>query len=117
MANQKLERWQDKTDEWLLAVAGIFLFAYGIPILSPSLPPWLDRTCQLVVYMVWAVFVADLIVRVALADRRGRYLLSNWLDVLVVALPILRPLRAVRAILLARIIRAQGESASVVGGC
>ncbi len=44
MENQKLEWWQDKTDAWLLATAGIFLIAYGVPILFSSVPPWLDRT-------------------------------------------------------------------------
>jgi hypothetical protein len=28
MSNGRLERWQDRTDEWLLAAAVIFLIAY-----------------------------------------------------------------------------------------
>jgi voltage-gated potassium channel len=109
MSNRRLERWQHEADKWLLVAAGIFLVAYAIPILHPSLPAWLDRTCQVVIYGLWAVFVGDLVVRVSLSERRGRYLLSNWLDVLVVALPILRPLRAVRAILLISVLTRRGQ--------
>jgi voltage-gated potassium channel len=55
------------------------------------------------------VFACDLLVRVILAENRGRYLLNNWLDVLAVALPVLRPLRAVRAILLISILTRRGQ--------
>jgi voltage-gated potassium channel len=39
------------------------------------------------------VFAAELAVKVALADRRLEYLRSRWLDVVIVLLPFLRPLR------------------------
>ena len=109
MNQGKLGRWQDKTDEWLLAAAMVFLVAYAIPIIHPSLPVWLDRTFQAIIYVVWAAFVCDLAVRVYLAERRGRYLLNNWFDLLVVALPLLRPLRAVRAILLISVLTRRGQ--------
>ena len=47
-----------------------------------------------------ALFVIDFGVRVALAKRRGRYVLKHWLDVLVIALPLLRPLRLLSSVTL-----------------
>jgi voltage-gated potassium channel len=87
----------------------VFLVADAIPIVDPSLPTWLDHACQTIIYVVWAAFVADLAVRLWLAERRGRYLLTNWFDVLVVALPLLRPLRAVRALLLISVLTRRGQ--------
>jgi voltage-gated potassium channel len=109
VTNDRLEHWQDRTDEWLLGAAAVFLVAYAIPIVNPALPAWLDRSCQAIVYVVWAAFVADLAVRVWLSERRGRYLLTNWFDVLIVALPLLRPLRAVRALLLISVLTRRGQ--------
>jgi voltage-gated potassium channel len=36
--------------------------------------------------------VIDFVVRLGLADQRLRYLVRHWYDVLVLALPLLRPL-------------------------
>ncbi len=43
--------------------------------------------------LIIAVFAAELAVKVTLADRRLEYLRSRWLDVVIVLLPFLRPLR------------------------
>jgi voltage-gated potassium channel Kch len=44
------------------------------------------------------IFVVDIVVRLFLADERMRYLVRHWYDVLVLALPLLRPLRLLRLI-------------------
>jgi voltage-gated potassium channel len=46
--------------------------------------------------VIWALFAVDLAIRVWLAERRLRYLLTHPVDVLVVLLPALRPLRVLR---------------------
>ena len=60
-------------------------------------------------WLIVVLFAADLAVRVTLAPApRGRYLRSNWLDVLIVVLsllPLLRPLRMLRAFQLLRFTR------------
>ena len=45
---------------------------------------------------IWAVFAADLAVKLAIAPDRLRFVKRNWLEVLVVAVPFIRPLRLVR---------------------
>ena len=47
-------------------------------------------------FAVWGVFAIELLVRVILASDRGSYLRSHWMDVLLVAVPFLRPLRILR---------------------
>jgi voltage-gated potassium channel len=90
------ERWEKATDWPLTISALLFLTAYAIPIIDPGLPPELYDLCRIVVWATWAMFGIDFVVRVALADRRGRYVLRHWLDVLIIALPLLRPLRLLR---------------------
>jgi voltage-gated potassium channel len=46
---------------------------------------------------IWALFALEFVARVTVAPHRGRYIGQHWLDVLVVILPVLRPLRLIRS--------------------
>lgn len=81
-----------------------FLAAYAVPILHPGLPRWLSHLCWWTTWVSWAMFVVDFLVRVTLADNRRLYVLRHWLDIVVIALPLLRPLRLLRLIPLLSVI-------------
>jgi voltage-gated potassium channel len=49
------------------------------------------------------LFVLDIVARLAMADRRGRYAIRHVPDLLMVALPVLRPLRLLRLVVLLRV--------------
>jgi len=51
---------------------------------------------------VWAVFIADYLTRLGLARNRTAFIRGNLLDLALVALPMLRPLRLARATRLVR---------------
>jgi voltage-gated potassium channel len=102
--DSRVARWEQQS-EWPLAVAAaIFLAAYAWPILDPSLEHHWHRLCDIVDYVVWAIFALDYVLRLLLADRRGHYAIRHIPDLLVVALPILRPLRLLRLVVLLRIL-------------
>ena len=65
----------------------------------------------LVGWVLWAVFVAELLLRLWLAPSRTRFLRRNWWQVLFLVLPMLRFLRAVA---LLRVVRAGGVLGSAV---
>ncbi|SER26420.1 potassium channel family protein [Microlunatus flavus] len=96
----RLERWERATSWPLTAASLLFLAAYATPIIAPGAPRALLAACHGVVVLAWALFVLDLLVRLALARRRGRWLLQHWFDVVVLALPVLRPLRLLRLVTL-----------------
>lgn len=54
----------------------------------------IDGTLQ----VIWAIFLLDFSVRFFIAPAKVDFLKSNWLTVISLALPFLRPLRAFRAI-------------------
>lgn len=64
-----------------------------------------DSAIEYAFFAIWAVFAIELGVRTYFAERRLRYLARHWLDVLVVALPILRPLRIARSARSLRVLR------------
>jgi voltage-gated potassium channel len=81
-----------------MIAAVVFLAAYAVPILDPDLPTRLLDLCRSLSWVTWGIFVADIMVRLFLADQRVHYLARHWYDVLVLALPLLRPLRLLRLI-------------------
>jgi voltage-gated potassium channel len=95
-----VQRWEHRA-EWPLAGAALaFLAAYAWPILEPGLPlDWKDA-CRAVVYLTWVLFVLDYAARLFLAERRAQFVGRHIVDLLVIALPILRPLRLLRLVML-----------------
>lgn len=94
-----LERWQAHT-EWPLAiVAVIFLAAYSIRVLAQ--PQGTNETAlQIIIWTTWTVFVIDYMARLYLAPNRAHWFVRHLPDLAVVALPLLRPLRLLRLVVL-----------------
>jgi voltage-gated potassium channel len=97
-------RWTRRTEYPLAAAAAVFLAAYAIPILDPTLSHPARTACTLIVYVVWALFAVDYIARFVAAPRKGHFFVRNLLDFASIALPVLRPLRLLRLVALVRIL-------------
>jgi voltage-gated potassium channel len=103
-ASTRVGRFERPT-EWPLAIlALIFLAVYAWPILLPDISPFWRHVCTLSNLVIWMAFVAEFIARLVLAEQRGRYAARHIPDVLMVALPMLRPLRVLRFLVLLRMI-------------
>jgi voltage-gated potassium channel len=103
-------RWEQAIDWPLMVAAVVFLAAYAVPVLDPDLPTGLLGLCQWLSWVTWGIFVIDLVVRLALADERLRYLVRHWYDVLVIVLPLLRPLRLLRLIPLLSVLNRRAQT-------
>jgi voltage-gated potassium channel len=90
--------------------AVVFLAAYGIPIIWPDISPQAHTLAEWVSWIVWAGFAGDFLVRLILAPSRGAFLRKNWLDIPVIALPLLRPLRLLRLVTLIRFLDRRATS-------
>jgi voltage-gated potassium channel len=94
---QWLERFE-KRSEWPLAAAAlIFLAAFSVQVLAH---PHFYAAMETVMNVMWGVFIVDYLARLTLATNRRRWFLRHLLDLAVVALPLLRPLRLLRLIAL-----------------
>ena len=70
-----------------------------------SIPDDLQRVWLTLDWIIWAAFAAELILKTYLAPRRLRYLRDHWFDVVVVAVPLLRPLRLVNSVRVVHLLR------------
>jgi len=92
-------RWAQLAD-WPLAVASVvFLAAYAWSVIGRT-HGQLNTALQTVMQIVWVLFVIDYVVRLILAKPRWRWFFRHIPDLLIVALPFLRPLRLLRLIAL-----------------
>ncbi|WP_349827108.1 potassium channel family protein [Brevibacterium litoralis] len=94
----RVARWERRVEIPLLLMAVAFVAAYAITVLKPDLDPTLETWVRVVTWTTWGAFAVDFLVRVCLAERRFRYILRHWYDVLIIALPFFRPLRIIRVI-------------------
>jgi len=105
-----VERWERHT-EWPLAlVAAVFLVLYSVEVLAQ--PHGTEaHSLWLASWLVWGFFVIDYIVRLALAPDRPRWFVRHLFDLLIVALPLMRPLRLLRfVVLVGALQRAVGDA-------
>ncbi len=101
---RQVRTWLERSDWALAAVALLFLVAYAWPILQPTLGRNWKHACQVVEFGSWIVFLVDYLVRVWAAPNRRRYFTKHLLDLVIVALPALRPLRLMRLVILFRVL-------------
>jgi hypothetical protein len=92
---QKLDTWEKRTEWPLAAIALIFLAAYAIDVLAQPKGA-AAMAVDIVTWVSWLIFALDYLVRLILAADHWRWFYRHLFDLLVVVLPLLRPLRLVR---------------------
>ncbi|MFF4348449.1 potassium channel family protein [Streptomyces sp. NPDC001530] len=100
-------RWERRT-EMLLAVASlVFLASYAVLVLGQGLAASWRDACVTAMLGAWAIFAIDYAARWRLSGQGPRFVRTHLVDTLVLALPLLRPLRVVR--LYEAVLRRRGE--------
>lgn len=110
----RVGEWERRTEWPLTILAALFLAGYSIEVLKHPLPGEWHRDIELATWIIWSAFAVDFVVRATLARRHLRYIWRHIADVLIIALPMLRPLRLLRVVLLLRTINR--KAASSFGG-
>lgn len=95
----RLDRWEHRAEWPLAAVAALFLAAYSIEVLAQP-RGLVAQLLTLVTWFAWAVFTADYAARLYLAPDRKDWFLRHLVDLAIVLLPLLRPLRLLRLVVL-----------------
>jgi voltage-gated potassium channel len=94
-----VEQWERRA-EWPLAVlAVVFLADYSVEVLAR--PRGYESHVLLAgTWIVWGLFALDYLARLCLATSSWRWFIGHLFELAIVALPLLRPLRLLRLVLL-----------------
>lgn len=110
----RVQRWEKRAEIPLLLLAVAFLVAYAWPVIDPRLDPDLRTLFTSMSWAVWGAFALDFAIRLWLAEARRDYAVRHWYDVALIVLPMLRPLRLLRLLALARVLN-RSAAGSLVG--
>jgi voltage-gated potassium channel len=108
VSDEMRTRWEARTEGPLVVAAVLFLGAYAWPILDPHLPEAARTTCRVFGLTVWAAFAVDFAIRLALAEHRARFVRANLADLVTLAAPMLRPLRALQVVVALNVLARRG---------
>src|ERR1700676_5086680 len=98
-SSSRLQRW-DSRAEWPLAgVAVVFVAVYSLQVLAQP-RGLMSGLLQWILYTLYLAFAIDYVARLILAHHRTRWFFRHLLDLAIVALPFLRPLRMLRLVVL-----------------
>ena len=93
------ERWHKLTYWPLMAASFAFIVAYSWQVIAELHGPPRVLTSS-VVFVTWAMFVADYLVQLALAPKKGEWFRRHLFALAVVAIPALKPLRLLHVLTL-----------------
>ena len=85
-------------NETLTVLALAFLFAFSYPAFVDPIPTSTQTLLNIVQWVSWIAFAADLIYGLFKAKDKKKYLMKHPLEVAAVLLPFLRPLRLLRVV-------------------
>ncbi|GAA1963282.1 potassium channel family protein [Microbacterium deminutum] len=91
--------------EWPLTITALVFFAaYALEILA-RLTGSFEILAEGIIWAAWAVFVVDYATRLVITKHRWRWFYRHLLDLAIVLLPMLRPLRLMRFLAIIAIIQ------------
>jgi voltage-gated potassium channel len=106
----RLERWERRTAPLLMVLAVGALLALVLEA-AAGVRTSIGMTVD---YVAWAVFAADYVIRLRLAEDRWRFVRQHPLDLAAVLLPVLRALRLVASIARISSLARRGASERVI---
>jgi len=114
IADDELRDRVDRFFHWpmiVLALATLPLLAIELTYLDQAPEhekSWLGVLCWIGFGVIWLAFLIEFIVKILIAECRVEYVKRNWLDVIIIVLPALRPLRATSIVRTSRVFQLRG---------
>jgi len=91
------ERFDRFVEGPMVVLAILWLPVLIIPYVVHLSPAW-RKSCAVIDFTVWALFAAEYVIKLVLSPTRWKFVRTHVLDLIVVVVPFLRPLRVLRVI-------------------
>lgn len=93
-SQDRYDRFAEAVDTPMLVITILWLPVLIVPLVTP-VHGAVAASLEAIDFTVWALFAFEYIVKFALAPDRGHYVKTHILELIVVVVPVLRPLRLV----------------------
>lgn len=110
-----LERFERAT-AWPMMVLAIAIIPLLVIPLAADLSRSTEETFVALEWFIWAAFAAEYLIRLYLAPHKSVFVKTNKIDLLIVLVPFLRPLRIARSARALRVLRAARAGVYLVRG-
>lgn len=97
----------------MLALSLLIIPVLLLPLAWSSMPPVVRSDLDAADTGMWVAFAAEYLLLLVLAPERWRYVRTHVIELALVVLPMLRPLRVLRS---ARLLRAASAGRAIAGG-
>jgi voltage-gated potassium channel len=98
------ERFSRAVDGPLTVLALVMVPLIVLPLVM-ELSPATEAAFLAIDYVIWAVFAAEYVIKLYLAPNRRQFVARHVPDLVIVLVPVLRPLRILRSVRLLRLLR------------
>ena len=93
-----LHLWQKKMALPTLILSLVYTASFVYPIYWYPVGGGIKFVCEIINYFTWAIFAMDYLVQIKLAPDNKKYFKTHIFELILVAVPFFRPLRALRAL-------------------
>lgn len=114
-SQEALDRFERQT-AWPMLVLSLAILPLLIVPLVADLSPTAQTTVFAIDWIIWAAFALEYGIRLYLAPAKSDFVRHNMIDLVVVVVPFLRPLRVVRSARALRLLRAARGGAFLLRG-
>jgi voltage-gated potassium channel len=114
-SGEALERFERQTAWPMLVLSLVIIPLLVIPLVA-DLAPRTESVFLALDWMIWAIFALEYGIRLYLAPQKGRFIRANVIDLVVVIVPFLRPLRVARSARMLWLLRAARAGALLLRG-
>lgn len=114
-SREALERFERQA-AWPMLVLSLAIIPLLVIPLVADLSPATEDVFFALDWLIWAAFAVEYGVRLYLAPEKGRFVRANVIDLVVVLVPFLRPLRVARSARMLRLLRAVRVGAFLLRG-
>lgn len=105
LGEPRRQAWERVADWPLTLLAVLYLVAYSALVLAPG--GRYEEPANAVMTGAWVVFTVDYLVRLVLSRARWRFVRTHVADLLVILLPLLRPLRLLKLFMVFTVLHRQ----------
>ena len=103
LGERRRQGWERAADWPLTLLAVLYLVAYSFLVLAPGF----EEPAAVAMTVAWVVFAVDYLVRLGLSRRRFDFFRTHLLDLMVIVLPLLRPLRLLKLFMVFTVLHRQ----------